>query len=429
MNDASLGSSVAGPSQSAEAAQSRRWVIGAMILIASLAQADLAISPFVMSAIISRYHVAENVGVLVMSLQLGAFALAAFGCSAGLDQLRLDHMGRLAAALVLLSQVMSILAPNLPVMMVARTCVGAGEGLGAGLAYTYLSQQKEFARLLFVQGLGASVGGIVIALTVPVAITIVGAWGVYAPAVAAATLFLVPAAMVLPSIRLAQSHRPPTTPKANGGSFLNAALAVLFATMISSGSNLLWLYSARLGLHDGLNLLQISMVNSSCALICLICPGLALFTVKRFREFWPLLGLCVGMSTFGWIFATTHSPLIFILSSYGNNISFVWAAVLIRMTAAASDRSGRSTAAVGGGDSAGWVVGPLVAGMVGVFWPGYFGVGLAAVLTFVVAGVALWLRREIELGSQVGAVLPPLELDKVETPQTVGIGPSNSVRG
>jgi MFS family permease len=400
-----------------------------MIVIASLAQADLAISPFVMSAIIGRFHVAENVGVLVMSLQMGAFALAAFGCSAGLDRLRLDHMGRLAAALVLVSQVTSIIAPSLPVMMAARTCVGVGEGLGVGLAYTYLSQQKEFARLLFVQGLGASVGGMVIALTVPAAIAVVGAWGVYAPAVAAAALGLVPAAMVLPSIRLAQSHRAMATPKAKGGASLNAALAALFAAMISAGSNLLWLYSAQLGLHDGLNVLQISMVNSSVAVICLICPCLALFTVKRFREFWPLLGLCVGMAVFGWIFATTHSALIFILSSYGNNISFVWAAVLIRMTAAASDSSGRSTAAVGGGDSAGWVVGPLVAGVVGAFWPGYFGVGLVAVLCFVVAGVALWLRREIELGSQVGTGLVPLELVNVETPQTAGVGPSNSVRG
>jgi len=65
-------------------------------------------------------------------------------------------------------------------------------------------------------------------------------------------------------------------------------------------------------------------------------------------------------------------------STAANNISFVWAAILIRMTTAAFDRSGRTTAAVGGADSTGWVIGPLAAGVVGIYWPGTTGVAVVA---------------------------------------------------
>ena len=394
-----------GPSAAGDDPPGRqRMVAAAMLLMSSLPQADLATTPFTMSAIIARFHVTENVGVLVLTMQLGAFALAAFACSAGLDRLRTDWLGRASAIMVLVCQVLSVVAPSFAVMVAARILVGVGEGVCVGIAYTWLSQQDNSSRLLSTQGLVSIAACIVLGLAVPGAIDLVGPWGVYLPAIVAAAAGLLPASLALPAIRLAVSARrtkvsgrpdaPARLSQARSPKF-GVAMAMIFAGMISANSNLLWLYSAQLGIHDGLNVLQVSLVNSSCSLLTLVCPPLAYRTSRRCGELWPLLILCVVMGIAGWYFVTTRSALIYVLSTYGNNMAYLGATVLLRIGCAETDRTGRLTAAVVGADSAGWVLGPLAAGIVGVIWPGLTGLGVFTVLTAACAGVAIWLRRGI----------------------------------
>ena len=417
------------PSAASDNPPGRQWLVAAaMLLMSSLAQADLAISPFTMSAIIARLHVAENVGVLIMTMQLGAFALAAFACSAGLDRLRTDWLGRGSAVMVLICQVLSAFAPTVAVMMAARTLVGLGEGLCVGIAYTWLSQQDNCSRLLSNQGLVSIAACIVLGLAVPEAVGLAGPWwGVLLPAIVAAAVGLLPASLALPAIRLAvtgrrtkASRRPEDCARLGQAQSprWGLAMAMIFAGMISANSNLLWLYSAQLGIHDGLNVLQVSVVNASCSLLCLVCPPLAYQTSRRWGELWPMLILSAIMGVTGWYFVTTRSALIFVLSTYGNNIAYLWASVLLRIACAETDRTGRSTAAVVGADSVGWVLGPLVAGIVGIFWPGLTGLGVFTVLTSIIAGVAIWLRRGI-------APSGPAQLTIVDLAEseTVGVEP------
>jgi hypothetical protein len=172
-------------------------------------------------------------------------------------------------------------------------------------------------------------------------------------------------------------------------------MVIVCAGMISACSNLMWVYSARLGLKVGLGTWQVSTMNATMTAVVLIGPPMAYFTSRHWGELRPMLMLCGIMAITGWYYCTTSSALVFVLSTYANNIAYVWAVVLLRLICAHTDGSGRSTAAAVGADAAGWLVGPLAAGIVGAFWRGNLGVAVITVVTALLAGLAIWLRRDI----------------------------------
>jgi MFS family permease len=381
---------ILGPPKGLGSSTPLTWLTLAVIAMASVGQIEISMTPFTLSMIVDHFQVPENIGLFVIGLQLAAFALMAFLVAGSLGRSRRSIMeqARWAVILTLLSQIISLLPVGIYALTSARITAGAGEGATVAIAYAIISRMENFSRMLAIQGGVMAAGVIGMLLLIPLATDAFGPLGLFVPlAIMAALTF--PLTFALPT-----DHESAARAVHGSSPVGGIVLVALIAVFMSAASNTLWIFMDRVGTRDGLTLVEISRVTALSAGSCVAAPYFAYQVRRLLGSTIPIVLLCVIQAAFGWCFTHTNSSVIYIVTSFGLNLTYTWAMVSVRIASADYDATGRAPSAVAGAESFGLVIGPLMAGVATSLWPGYGTIGVLAGASFALAGVALlWFRR------------------------------------
>jgi predicted MFS family arabinose efflux permease len=366
------------------------WLTVALLAMASAGQIEISMAPFILSMIVDHYRVSETVGLFVIGLQLGGFALTALLVSGWVGRSRRGGMkhARLAVGLGLLSQLVSLLPVGVSVLAIARLTAGVAEGATVAIAYAIISRMENFSRMLAIQGGVMAAGVVGMLLLVPLADAEFGPVGLFVPLMMVAALTL-PLTFALPT-----DHEAVTRAEHKGPVSRGIAVVALVAVSLSAASNTLWLFMDQIGTRDGLSLSAISRVTALSAASCVAAPYFAYHSRRLSGSIAPIILLCIVQAGFGWFFTHTRSSAIYVVTSFGLNLTYAWCMVSVRIASADYDATGRAPSAVAGAESFGLVIGPLLAGLATSIWPGYATIGILAGAGFAVAGMAVvWFGR------------------------------------
>ncbi len=366
------------------------WLTVAVLAMAGAGQAEIAMAPFVLSMIADHYQVSESISLFIIGAQLAAFALTAFLVSGSMGRSRwsIRTQAGCGVALTLLSQVVSLMPVGLYVLAIARATAGIGEGITVAIAYGLISRMESFSSMLAIQGAVMAAVVVGMLLLVPLANDVFGSVGLFVPLVVIAALTL----LMTPALPTAYDAMPRA--EQNGPALKGVAVVALVGMFVSAASNTLWLFMDEIGTKDGLSLSTISRVTALSAASCIVAPYFAYHTERRFGSIIPGTLLCVVQAVLGWYFTRTDSPAIYIVTSFGLNLTYSWCMVAVRIASADYDATGHAPSAVAGAESFGLVIGPLLAAAATSLWPGYATIGILAGAGFASAALALlWFKR------------------------------------
>ncbi len=250
------------------------------------------------------------------------------------------------------------------------------------MAYVLISRMPNFSRLIFLQATLVTALAVGLLLVAPLTVAAYGPSGVFLPL---SGFLLATLALSFGLADLGRSERAGASGEARLAAVLGAAAAAL---LVSAGSNTLWLFLEQIGRKVGVGLGALVLLTAASATTCIAIPYVAFLVSRRIGSFWPGVALCAGQAALSLAFTQTSDSATFLAVAAALNIAYVWSMVSIRMLSAECDLSGRATAATAGGESAGMVLGPSLAGGATMIWSGYATVGVLGVALFAGAAAA-----------------------------------------
>ncbi|MHC8304832.1 MFS transporter [Pseudomonas sp. PB3P13] len=329
----------------------------AALILPCLASLPIMVMPFIFGAVIDALKVDAASATFATSAEISMIALASLFVSFVLKFLppRLTALVGLIAASI--GHFLSISSSSLELMFLARGLAGLGEGLCMGIGFATLAQIAGGTRLL------AYSSGVVAALSlcsfqlVPVLQPFLGPVAVFW-FMLAVTVLCIPLVLWMPKRKLRQMQV-----SNGGGSIFNVRSLSLFsiAFLASAGSNTLWLYFEQAGSSVGFDLKAIGQLGSVILVPTLLVPFAVNFIFNRTKTITPILVACLLSGISAFYYAKYGSQLLFAVVVISMAFLYVFLLAYVRVYSAHVDHTGRTTAAVGGADSLGMVIGPLVA--------------------------------------------------------------------
>jgi predicted MFS family arabinose efflux permease len=304
--------------------------------------------------------------VEVLAAAVGSMMLAPWAA-------RIPHR-RLAIAATLLATggyVLSALADGYGEVLAARLATGFFCGLvlatGNAAAAASADPDRFFARVLFAMGLVAGL----LFLALPQTL---GPWGY-----AGGFLLLGGICFVsLPLFGWLPNRAEPAPSAADSDGDAPAATVLTVAGLLGAAlfhgmnTQVMWAFSERIGVRVGLSLEEIGLVLAVTTWVGLVGALLASWLGTRLGRSLPLLGGIAAVTLTVWGVAQSEVPEVYVVALVTWGLTFFFVMPYMMGTAAALDRSGRWTAAVGAALLFGAAFGPYTAGEVITRW-GYPG--------------------------------------------------------
>lgn len=327
------------------------------LTIPCLASLPIMVMPFIFGAVIERLQLDVSSATFATSAEISMIALASLLVSLILRVLPPRLTAFIGIVLAATGQFLSIQSGSLETLLLARGIAGFGEGLCMGIGFATLAQIIGGTKLL------AYASGVVAALAllsfviIPELQPILGSatifWFMFV-----VTVVCLPLTFWMPKAKLKQLA-------SSGGlsALFNVRSLTLFvvAFLASSGSNTLWLYFEQVGHSVGMDLAAIGKLGSMSSIPTLLVPFVANFVFSKNKTVVPIGTACLLSGIASYFYVGSNSPLVFSVVVVVMSFLYIFLLAYIRMYSAHLDSSGRTTAAVGGADSLGMVVGPLIA--------------------------------------------------------------------
>lgn len=327
------------------------------LILPCLASLPIMVMPFIFGAIIEALNVDSANATLATSAEISMIALASLFVSLALKSLPPRLTALVGLLITIAGHLISITSSNLELMFAARGLAGFGEGLCMGIGFASLAQIRGGTKLI------AYTSGVVAALSlcsfqvVPILQPSLGPVAVFWFMLTVTALCL-PLVIWMPKSRLCQTH------EASGIKSVVSMRSVslfLMAFLVSAGSNTLWLYFEQAGRSVGFDLKGIGQLGSVILVPTLLVPFVVNFIFKRTKAITPVFIACVLSGVSAFYYAKFGSQMLFAVVVISMAFLYVFLLAYIRVFSAHVDHTGRTTAAVGGADSLGMVIGPLVA--------------------------------------------------------------------
>ncbi|WP_139381101.1 MFS transporter [Pseudomonas ogarae] len=331
----------------------------AALILPCLASLPIMVMPFIFGAVINILGVDSSSATFATSAEISMIALASLLVSLGLRFLSPRTTALIGLVVASLGHFISISSNSLELMFLARGLAGFGEGLCMGIGFATLAQIVGGTKLL------AYSSGIVAALSlcsfqlVPILQPTLGQAAVFWFMLAVTSL-CIPLVFWMPKNKLRQVQATNSL-----RAIFNARSLSLFfiAFLASAGSNTLWLYFEQAGGSVGLDLKSIGQLGSVILIPTLLVPFVVNFIFDRTKSILPIFIACVLSGVSAFYYAKFGSALLFSIVVISMAFLYVFLLAYIRVFSAHVDHTGRTTAAVGGADSLGMVIGPLIAAL------------------------------------------------------------------
>lgn len=329
----------------------------AALMIPCLASLSIFAMPFIFSAMIEAHELDMKRATFATSAEISLIALGSIAVSFALKLLSPNKTCVFSILMICVGQLATIYIDSYSELLFSRALVGLGEGLCMGVGFSCLAQMNGGAKLL------AWCTGIVAALSlisfmlIPEFQPYLGAASVFWVMLAFAVVCL-PLAPFIPDFKVSES-----VAKLDAAAFLNVRSISLFVigVLASCGSNTLWLYFEQIGTSSGLSMAEVGRLGSLSSIPTLFVPLVANFVFARSKTIVPVISACVVSGLASYYYANPSSASMFSTVVVLMTFLYIFILAFVRMYSAHIDSSGRTTAAVGGADSVGMVVGPLLA--------------------------------------------------------------------
>lgn len=327
------------------------------LILPCLASLPIMVMPFIFGAVIDALSVDAASATFATSAEISMIALASLLVSLVLKYLPPRMTSLVGLIIASAGHLISISSISLETMFLARGLAGFGEGLCMGIGFATLAQIRGGTKLL------AYTSGVVAALSlcsfqlVPVLQPSLGPVAVFW-FMLAVTALCIPLAIWMPRNKLRQAQV-----SSGVGSVLSLRNLSLFmiAFLVSAGSNTLWLYFEQAGSSVGYELKEIGQLGSVILVPTLLVPFVVNFIFNRTKTLAPILIACLLSGVSAFYYAKFGSQVLFAAVVISMAFLYVFLLAYLRVFSAHVDHTGRTTAAVGGADSLGMVIGPLVA--------------------------------------------------------------------
>lgn len=291
-------------------------------------------------------------------------------------------------ALAIVGNVLSLLDPQYPVLLLARAMAGTGAGLGLMMmnstAALFRDPDRAFARLSVVSILF----GMIITGVMPLVQGIRGFSSPFAM-VLASLVVIIPAVAVLPpalSVRASEPHSQQGMAKGAG---VRLATLVVVTFLIGCASGTMWVFYAMIGQRAGLSMAGIDRAISMAVFAALLAASVASFIGGKLGRVVPVVVGLAALATAVVVLSNHPGPVAFRIATMGNVGALYFLTPYLFGAAAAQDPTGRGAVYVGSAFYLTGAVGPAFGGLISST-VGLGVVGTATVAIAVGSAFALW---------------------------------------
>lgn len=327
------------------------------LFIPSLATFPVMVMPFIFGAVIDQLAIDSSTATYATSAEIAMIAFASLLVSVTLKILPPKATAVVGVLMVVIGQLLSIHGDSLDSMLTARALTGFGEGLCLGIGFATLAQIKGGTNLIaYASGVSAAFG-LLSFVIVPQLQPVLGTPAIFWFMVAVAGACL-PLTLWMPNVKL---KKLPITVDITA--LFNARSFSLFTVsfMASCGSNTLWLYFEQVGQSVGMTLEDIGHLGVISSIPTLLVPFVANFVFSKNKSVLPIGIVCLLSGVASYYYGDSSTSWMFSAVIFAMSFLYIFLLAYVRMFSAHMDATGRTTAAVGGADSLGLVIGPLVA--------------------------------------------------------------------
>ncbi|EJM70003.1 arabinose efflux permease family protein [Pseudomonas sp. GM49] len=312
--------------------------------------------PMSFSGIIDGFTVSAATATAATTAEIICISIASLFVSLVLSHLRPRTTIVIGVVLAIVGQALTIQTTEFYNVVFYRGITGIGEGLCIAIGLASLAQMNGGTRLLsYASGLTAALT-LAAFLAVPSLQATIGPKAMFWFMLVGAVICL-PLAFALPNKKIDRLIE--NSSIGNAFNIRSVSLFVL-CLLTSIGANTCWLYFEQVGESAGLDLAQVGVVGSVSMLCSILVPVAANLVFNRVKSVLPLLVACLLMAVTSYLYVVPNASVYWTI---GITMTFLYVFLIAyaRMYSADFDSSGRSTAAVGGADSLGMVIGPVLA--------------------------------------------------------------------
>ncbi len=357
----------------------------AIISDATLGEYSLLIMPFIMTAMISGYHVSESHAGNLVSAQLIMMGIAGIAVSHMLRRLAARVIVAFSAFMVIVANALCALGTDDTLLLVGRCLTGLGEGSLMAAAGAIAAGAANPHRLYSLLGVVIAAVAAAALVATPYFIDHYGALGVF-------WLLAVVPIIALASLRwLPDRTRIPATSSAGRPLRTAAASSILLSfALLWTGASALWVFAELIGTHGGLSPAQVGTYLAIGQIAGLLGPIAA-------NQFGDRIGLRASIVSGNLVMATAGLLMVFGPGwlSYCLGATFLSVAVMFlapcyRTLMARLDGSGRIVATSVAFYTFGFGAAPAVVGMMHVDGSAYGDAALFAAAAFSVSAMLVF---------------------------------------
>lgn len=314
--------------------------------------------PMSFGGIIEKFSVDPATATVATTAEILCISIASLIVSLTLTYLQPKLVVVMGLVMIIAGQLLTIHTSDFHSVIYARGLTGVGEGLCIAMSLASLAQMNGGTRLLsYTSGLTAALT-LCAFLAVPALQEPLGPDAIFWFMLVGAVC-CIPFGFSFSGTRIARLID--TTSVGSAFNCRNISLFTL-CLLTSLGANTCWLYFEQVGESAGLTLPQVGIVGSVSMLCAILVPVAGNIIYNRSRRVTPLIIACLLMAVTSYFYVI---PSITVFWAVGILMTFlyVFATAYARMYSSDFDSSGRTTAAVGGADSLGMVIGPVLAAL------------------------------------------------------------------
>lgn len=256
--------------------------------------------PLMVGTLAETYGVAPGAVGFMISAQIAMFSLATLGLAPRVHRLDRRQLALAGCALIILGNLGSAFAPGFAALVALRALTGLGEGMVIAMMTAAVAEAKSPESVFAHAWILVVIMSIVIAITLPLALTAGGAETTFL-AMAASVALLTPLLLVFPR-HMAQPAAPLPVISLRSGATLKIGLATaLFAISVNGA----WAFIERIGHQYGLSLSEVGYAILIASLIAIGGPVLAMILKARWGRALPIAAM-LALSSIG-VMMTTHA--------------------------------------------------------------------------------------------------------------------------